>query len=101
MIEGAMKMPEPMTLPTMRVVASSSPSPRTRPSAGAVPAGARGVVLTTASSFSSGSPVGKAVRIGDPPGMSTFLPAQVVAAGLLAAALAGHLLHRGGGAAEL
>src|SRR5712691_8787965 len=29
MIEGATKMPEPMTLPTMRVVASSRPRPRT------------------------------------------------------------------------
>ena len=29
MIDGATKMPEPMTLPTMRVVASNRPSPRT------------------------------------------------------------------------
>src|SRR5512132_1456723 len=99
MIEGAMKMPDPMTLPTISVVASSSPRPRTKPSAGTAvaAAGAREAVLTTASSFSSSSLVGKAARIGDPPGMSTLLPAQVVAALSLALALAGHFLHRGGG----
>src|SRR5215216_2402568 len=103
MIDGAMKMPEPMTLPTMSVVASSNPSPRTRPCAGAAlaAAGAREVVLTTACSFSGGSLGGKAARIGDPAGMSTFLPAQVVAALPLAAALAGHFLDGGGRAAEL
>src|ERR1700730_1206061 len=31
MIEGATKIPEPITLPTMRVVASRRPSPRTSP----------------------------------------------------------------------
>src|SRR6266852_1118943 len=38
MIEGATKMPEPMTLPTMRVVASSRPRPRTSWAAGGVAA---------------------------------------------------------------
>lgn len=40
MIEGATKMPEPMTLPTMIVVASNSPRPRTSWGAGRSPAGA-------------------------------------------------------------
>ena len=31
MIEGAKKMPEPMTLPTIKSVASRSPRPRTSP----------------------------------------------------------------------
>src|SRR5206468_6140965 len=38
MIEGATKMPEPMTLPTMSVVASSRPRPRTSWAAGGVAA---------------------------------------------------------------
>src|SRR6266581_624757 len=52
MIAGAKKIPEPITLPTMMVVASKRPRPRTRAgSAGAASAGAVRGAATNLSPF--------------------------------------------------
>src|SRR5438309_1726539 len=48
MIAGAKKIPEPITLPTMMVVASKRPRPRTSP--GSAEAGLAGPVVVTATS---------------------------------------------------
>src|SRR5688500_2343245 len=48
MIEGATKMPEPITLPTISVVASSRPRPRTRAGGGSRGAAARALTRSSA-----------------------------------------------------